>query len=408
MRQNDQLKLLMKRIQQSVYEQRGVSSTKADIHQAIQNLDKGLFPGAFCKILPDILAGSPHHCNILHHDTAGTKAGLAHLVWKLTGNLEAVAGVAVDALVMNTDDVGCVGAINGLIVNQAIGRNGFLIPGEVIQVIIESAERFCQMLSKWGVPCFFAGGETASVGDIVRTVDVGSSVVVRMRRRDVIDASRMVPGDIIVGFSSTGRATYENEDNSGIGANGLTNARHDTLRPLYRRYRETYAPEMSKKLVYRGRYKIDDPLPQDSKFWIWKALLSPTRTYMPLIKLVLENVNRRHIHGIIHCSGGGQTKIVKFGRHGNRYVKKNLFPVPPLFQMLQEVSGLLWKEMYQTYNMGHRLEMAVPDNETANELIAISRHFKIDAQVVGEVRPKLGPGPNKVVIESPYGTFEYL
>ncbi len=391
----------------STYERRGVSSTKADVHAAIAKLDKGLFPNAFCKILPDILAGSPHHCNILHADTAGTKAGLAYLMYSETGNPRYLKGVAVDALVMNIDDVGCVGATDRLLVNQTIGRNAFLVKDEAIQALIESAEEFCQLMRDWDIDCRFTGGETASVGDIVRTLDVGSSVAARMKRADVIDAGNMKRGDIIVGFSSTGTATWESYKNSGIGANGLTNARHDTLADNYRKQTETFAPQMPKKLVYRGKYQLTDFLPGNDEFSIGEALLFPTRTYLPMINRVLKLVGRKNVHGIIHCSGGGQTKIMQFGGHGNRYVKDNLFPIPRVFQMLKNVSGLSWREMYEVYNMGHRLEIVVPEVNVALAIINCSMNCGIEAQVVGKVKPKLGPGPNKLVIDSPYGTLEY-
>jgi phosphoribosylformylglycinamidine cyclo-ligase len=392
--------------QKTTYEQRGVSSSKADVHRAIAKLDKGIFPGAFCKILPDILAGNPRHCNILHADTAGTKAGLAWLAWKNSGDLELVKGIAIDALVMNVDGVACVGATNNLIVNQTIGRNAFLVPGEVVEALIQSAQSFCERLGKWGIECRFAGGETASVGDIVRTLDIGSSIAARMKRCDVIDAGRMNYSNVIVGFSSTGQAKWEHFVNSGIGANGLTNARHDVLSKYYRRFKETYAPQIKKCLVYRGTHRLEDRLPTDAGFTIRGALLSPTRTYLPLIKMILETVGRRHIHGIIHCSGGGQTKIGKFGRPGNVYVKDNLFVTPPVFRMLQVASQLPWHEMYQTYNMGHRLEMVVPNMTVAEECIAISRSCDIGAQVVGRVK-HMPDSKHRVIVESQFGTFSY-
>ncbi len=383
----------------TVYAQRGVSSQKKDVHRAIQKLDKGLFPGAFCKILPDHLGGSQHRCNVIHPDTAGTKAGLAWLMATVTKNLRWLKGVPVDALVMNVDDIGCIGVTDGILVNQTIGRNAFLVDQDMIRVIIEGADEFCKMLATMGIGCHFGGGETASVGDIVRTLDVGSSAVARMRRKNVIDASNMVPEDWIVGFSSTGRAKWEKADNSGIGANGLTNGRHDALCHIYRTWEETYAPQMNPKLVYRGKHLLIEPMPEDPRFSVGEALLSPTRTYLPLIKAVLDEVPRRHIHGIIHCSGGGQTKIAKFGKPGNRYVKDNTFPVPPIFQMLQRVSGCSWHEMYQVYNMGHRLEMVVPSQALACDLIEIaSKKCDLQAQIVGRVEKGRAKSKREVVI----------
>lgn len=385
---------------------RGVSSSKTDVHKAIAKLDKGLYPGAFCKILPDYLGlpPDPRVCNVLHADTAGTKAGLAYMVWKKTGSIEAASNVAIDALVMNTDDVGCVGATGHLLVNQTIGRNSYLIPQEVIQAIINEAQAFCDMLSNHCIPCHFAGGETASVGDIVRTLDVGSSVAARMLRKDVIDASRIANGDYIVGFSSTGRAVWEDCDNTGIGANGLTNARHDCFCDEYRGDSELYAPQMPKELVFRGPYQVTDDFPGDSSFTVGGALLSPTRTYLPLIKKVLDAVGRKHIHAIIHCSGGGQTKIGKFG-NAKRYIKVNPFPIPPVFEMIQKVSGLSWYEMYQTFNMGHRLEMVVNDKAVAQEVMHISRQeCRIESRMVGHVLDRVSPGlGNTVEIEMPSG-----
>ncbi|MES2215923.1 MAG: AIR synthase related protein [Patescibacteria group bacterium] len=397
----------MKR-KKSVYEQRGVSATKKDIHHAIRNLEKGLFPGAFCKILPDVLAESPRHCNILHADTAGTKSGLAALAWMRSGDARVVRGVAVDALVMNLDDVACVGATSRFLVNQTLGRNAHLIPGEVVEQVIDSANELCKMLNNIGIgiTCAFAGGETASVGDIVRTMDVGSSVVTRMLRKDVIDASNIGPMDIIVGISSTGQATWETEENSGIGSNGLTNGRHDTLCPFYRRYKETFAPQTKSQLIYRGRFRLSDKLPGDPRFTVEKALLSPTRTYLPLVNVVLKEIPRRHITGIIHCSGGGQTKCANFGKR-LRYVKHTPFKIPALFKMLQKASGLSWHEMYQVYNMGWRFEFVVKDKKIADDIIALAKICNLEAQIVGEVRPKLGPGPNKVEIHSSTDILQY-
>ncbi len=393
----------------SDYEQRGVSSSKADVHHAIRNLDKGLFPEAFCKILPDILGGNPHRCNILHADTAGTKTSLAYLAWKLTGNIDFAANVAVDALIMNVDDVACVGAVKGMLANQTIGKNSFLVPAEFVEAIITKADQTCALLRKHGINCHFAGGETASVPDVVRTLDVGSSVAAGMKRKDVIDAYNMVPGDFIVGFSSTGQAVWETSPNSGIGSNGLTNARHDILSPHHRKFKETYAPQLKRALTYRGPYKLKDKMPEDPTFTIAQALLSPTRTYAPLIGAILQEFPRKHIHGFIHCSGGGQTKILKFGLPGNRYVKYNPFKIPPLFRMLEQVSEQSLQEMYQTYNMGWRLEAVVSSQHLANEIAQFSETVcSIDSQIVGEVTARPSEKTSrKVLIDVGSGNLVY-
>jgi len=391
-----------------VYAQRGVSSGKEDVHRATRNLDQGLVPTAFCKILPDFLGGSAKHCNIIHADTAGTKAGLAWLMAQAHADPKIAGSIAVDALTMNVDDVGCCGVVDDILVNQTIGRNAFQVNSDMIEAIIGSADHFCTMLTNLGIGCHFGGGETASVGDIVRTLDVGSSVVARLKQKDIIDAGNMVPDDILVGFSSTGQAFWETKLNSGIGSNGLTNGRHDALCDIYRNMTETYAPEMEKGLVYRGPYKLTDRLPEDINFTIGEALLSPTRTYLPLIKTVLTHIPRRFIHGIIHCSGGGQTKIMKFGKPGNVYMKDDIFPTPPVFAMLQRVSGATWEQMYKVYNMGWRLEMAVPSRTLANEIIDIAaKSCGIKAQVIGRIEKGDHGNKCQVVIRSCKGELKY-
>src|SRR3989344_4886608 len=391
----------MKTNKWTVYAERGVSPDKADVHKAVAKLSQGLFPTAFCKILPDVLAGSPNHCNILHADTAGTLAGLVWLVWKTTGNLEAVKSASIAALVMNTDDVACVGAVDNFLVNQTVGRNSFVVPAEVLEAVIAGAQEFCDMLASLQIKCVFAGGETADVPDIVRTLDVGSSLAVRMKRSHIIDAGRMEPGDYIIGLSSTGTAEWEKGSNSGIGANGLTNARHDLLRPLYRSIRDSHAPQMRKGLAYRGPFKFENQLPE-TRFTIAEALNSPTRTYLPIVKDILRTVGRKHIKGIIHCSGGGQTKIGKFGPAHNRYVKHTMSPVPRLFETIQKVSGLTWWEMYKVFNMGHRMEFIVPDAKIAQDCIDVSFGYRVPAQVVGHIEVRPSNEPERVFITLPH------
>lgn len=396
------------RTKQTRYETRGVSADKTEVHTAIAALDPGIVPTAFCKILPDRLGGDSRYCNILHADTAGTKAGLAYMAWKFTGNIKLVREAAVAAAVMNTDDVGCVGVTGPMLINQTIGRNKLLVPGEVIQEVIAGMDEFCTLLTEWGVPCYFAGGETADVGDIVRTLDVGSSIAVRMQRKNVIDAGNMGPGDYIVGISSTGRAAWEMEENTGMGANGMTNARHDVLTAYYRNFSELFAPEIDMNRVFCGKHMLDAPFPGQTGLTIAEALLSPTRTYMPLIKKLLDQFKRWHIHAIIHCSGGGQTKIGKFGRPELQFVKTNLFPPPPLFGFLQQASKLPWREMYQTYNMGHRLEIVVPSKQLAREIIQLcEQECWLEARIVGRVKKRKTPEKSRVVIETLDGTFEY-
>lgn len=391
----------------STYDERGVSASKPEVHAAVDKLDKGLFPGAFCKIIEDSLTGDPNYCLIQHSDGAGTKAALAYLAWQ-EGiiDIEAWEKVQWDSLIMNFDDLGCAGALGPFIVTSTINRNKFLIPGEVIAILINRCQQVADSMTTMGIPCVFAGGETADVPDLVRTITIDNTVTARMLRSKVVNANRMVPGDVIVGFSSTGQAAYESRLNSGAGSNGFTNGRHDSLWPGYGiRFPETYSPEMKKDLVYRGKFFLDDRLPGDEKnFSIAEALLSPTRTYLPLIKALLETIPMQ-IHGLIHCSGGGQSKIKNFGQPGNIYVKDNLFEPPPLFLVLQEASGATWKEMYQVYNMGHRLEAVVPEIY-ADGVIDIAKAFDIPAKVVGHV--EAGKDSERwVAIKCPFDEFTY-
>jgi phosphoribosylformylglycinamidine cyclo-ligase len=392
------------------YQARGVSAGKAEVHAAIAGQDHGLFPGAFCKVVPDLITGDAAHCLVMHADGAGTKSSLAYLAWREGAGTGVWAGIAQDSLVMNLDDCACVGAMGPFLISNTIGRNAKRIPGEVIAAIVNGYQRLCDHLGALGIPCIMTGGETADIGDLVRTVVVDSTILVRLRRDEVIDAARMGPGDVIVGFSSTGQATWEDAPNSGMASNGLTSARHDLLHPDYRaRYPESFAPEVDPALVYCGPHHLSDPLPGDAAFTAGSALLSPTRTYLPLIKRLLDSIPRKDLHGLIHCSGGGQSKIVRFGRghhgHGNRYVKNNLFPVPPLFTAIQAATRQSWSGMYAVYNMGHRLEAVVPRDAVAACLDA-AKACRIDAQEVGHVEAAEGPG-NEVVVKSPFGEFVY-
>ncbi len=396
------------------YQARGVSAGKAEVHAAIARQDGGLFPGAFCKIVPDELTGDPEHCLVMHADGAGTKSSLAYLAWK-SGLSDRTpeqiwAGIAEDSLVMNLDDCACVGALGPFLISNTIGRNAKRIPGTVVAAIVDGYQKLCERLTALGIPCRMTGGETADVGDLVRTIIVDSTVTTRLLRDRVIDAGRMAPGDVIVGFSSTGKAAWEHEPTTGMGSNGLTSARHELLGGGYReRFPETYAPEVDGDLIYCGRYRLGDTLPGDARFTVGSALLSPTRTYLPLIKNLLERLPRSDIHGLIHCSGGGQSKIVKFGgrkrKQGNRYVKDNLFPVPPLFAALKDATGQSWAEMYSVYNMGHRLEAVVPPS-CVDACLAAARDSHIDAQVVGRVEGNDEAG-NEVVVRTAHGEFKY-
>ena len=385
----------------SRYEQRGVSSGKEDVHKAISNLDKGLFPKAFCKVVADELTGSPDHCIVMHADGAGTKSALAYAYWKQTGDLSVWRGIAQDAVVMNLDDLLCVGATDGILLSSTIGRNKRLIPGEVISAIIEGTEEFLSDMRDLGIGIQSTGGETADVGDLVRTVIVDSTVVCRMERKNVIDNASIKAGDVIVGLSSYGQSTYESVYNSGMGSNGLTSARHDVFnKQVAAAFPETYDPLTPQDLVYSGQVGLTDPLP-GTPLDFGKAVLSPTRTYAPVVSAVFQAM-RSQIHGMVHCSGGAQTKVLHFVDR-LRIIKDNLFPVPPLFEAIQRMSGTTPEEMYRVFNMGHRLEFYVPEAAAA-ELIAISRSFNVEAQVIGRVED----APNKeVILTSPAGQFTY-
>ena len=380
---------------------RGVSAAKEDVHSAIKNIDKGLYPKAFCKIIPDILGGDPDYCNIMHADGAGTKSSLAYMYWKETGDLSVWKGIAQDAIVMNTDDLLCVGAVDNILVSSTIGRNKNLIPGEVISAIINGTDELLAEMREMGIGIWPTGGETADVGDLVRTIIVDSTVTCRMKRSDVIDNANIRPGDVIVGLSSTGQATYEKRYNGGMGSNGLTSARHDVFsKYLSERFPESYDPAVPDELVYSGIKRLTDAVegvPLDAG----QLVLSPTRTYAPVIKRILD-LHRADIHGMVHCTGGAQTKVLHFVNDNCHVVKDNLFDIPPLFRLIQEASGTDWREMYQVFNMGHRMEIYVAP-EMADVIIAISKSFGIDAQVVGHIEE----GPKSLTIQSEYGEFNY-
>ncbi|MBQ3555704.1 MAG: phosphoribosylformylglycinamidine cyclo-ligase [Bacteroidales bacterium] len=383
------------------YNLRGVSASKEDVHNAIKNIDKGIFPKAFCKIIPDILGGDDEYCNIMHADGAGTKSSLAYLYWKETGDISVWKGIAQDALIMNIDDLLCVGATDNILVSSTIGRNKLLIPGEVISAIINGTDELLAELRELGVNAYATGGETADVGDLVRTIIVDSTVTCRMKRSDVISNHNIQPGDVIVGLSSYGQATYEKEYNGGMGSNGLTSARHDVFsKYLAEKYPESYDAAVPDDLVYSGGLKLTDAI-EGLDIDAGKMVLSPTRTYAPVIKKILDAM-RSKIHGMVHCSGGAQTKVLHFVDNV-RVVKDNLFPVPPLFKTIQEQSGTDWKEMYKVFNMGHRMEIYLSP-EYAEEVIAISKSFNIDAQIVGRVEAS---DKKELIIKSEFGTFEY-
>ena len=383
------------------YMQRGVSAAKEDVHAAIRHIDKGLYPKAFCKILPDILGGDPDYCNIMHADGAGTKSSLAYAYWRETGDLSVWEGIAQDAVVMNTDDLLCVGATDGILVSSTIGRNKQLIPGEVIAAIIGGTEKLLASLRAMGIGIHLTGGETADVGDLVRTIIVDTTVCCRMRREDVIDNAHIQPGDVIVGLSSCGQATYEQRYNGGMGSNGLTSARHDLFaHSLGERYPETYDHAIPDELAYSGSYQLTDPV-EGSPLDAGRLVLSPTRTYAPVIRQLLQCM-RPHIHGMVHCTGGAQTKVLHFVGDNCRVVKDNLFPIPPLFAAIQRQSGTSWEEMYKVFNMGHRMEIYTTP-EQAPQVIQTAAQFHIDAQVVGRIEE----GPRQLVLHSPYGTFTY-
>lgn len=383
------------------YMERGVSASKEDVHNAIKNIDKGLFPKAFCKIVADTLTGSENHCVVMHADGAGTKSSLAYAYWKETGDISVWKGIAQDALIMNIDDLLCVGAIDNILLSSTIGRNKNLIPGKVLSEIINGTEELLEDLRANGIGIYSTGGETADVGDLVRTIIVDSTVVCRMKKEDVIDNANIQVGDVIVGLASYGQATYEKEYNGGMGSNGLTSARHDVFnKSVAEKYPETYDNKVPENLVYSGSKKLTDKV-EGVDIDAGKLVLSPTRTYAPIIKKVLEKY-RKQIHGMVHCSGGAQTKILHFV-DDLHIVKDNLFETPPLFQLIKEQSGTSWEEMYKVFNMGHRMELYVPQ-AIADEIIAISQSFSVDAQIIGKVVEK---GEKKLTIKSAYGEFIY-
>ncbi|WP_242095111.1 AIR synthase related protein [Aestuariivivens sediminicola] len=384
------------------YAQRGVSASKEDVHQAIKNIHKGLFPKAFCKIVPDYLTNDNAYCLVMHADGAGTKSSLAYMYWKETGDLSVWKGIAQDALIMNIDDLLCVGATDNIMLSSTIGRNKNLIPGEVISAIINGTEELISELKHFGIHIYSTGGETADVGDLVRTIIVDSTVTARLKRSDVIDNANIQAGDLIVGLESYGQATYERTYNGGMGSNGLTSARHDVFHhELAKKYPESFDASVPEDLVYSGNMKLTDAVAH-SPLDAGKLVLSPTRTYAPIIKAVLAEFNNNDIHGMIHCSGGAQTKILHF-IEDLHVIKDNMFPVPPLFKLIQEQSQTRWKEMYQVFNCGHRMELYVkPD--IADRIISISKSFKVDAKVVGRVEPAT---EKKLTIKSEYGEFMY-
>jgi phosphoribosylformylglycinamidine cyclo-ligase len=384
------------------YALRGVSAAKEDVHNAIKNIDKGLFPKAFCKIVPDYLTGDDDYCLLMHADGAGTKSSLAYLYWKETGDVSVWKGIAQDALIMNIDDLLCVGATDNIMLSSTIGRNKNLIPAEVISAIINGTEELIQELKSFDVTIHSTGGETADVGDLVRTIIVDSTVTARMKRCDVIDNANIQPGDVIVGLASFGQASYEKEYNGGMGSNGLTSARHDVFaKYLANKYPESFDAAVPSDLVYSGQVKLTDEV-ENSPIDAGKLVLSPTRTYAPIIKTILEKYSPKDIHGMVHCSGGAQTKILHF-IDNLHVIKDNLFPIPPLFKLIQEQSKTDWKEMYQVFNCGHRMELYVPA-EIAKDIIEISKSFNVDAQIVGRVEASEN---KKLTITSEFGTFEY-
>ncbi|MCB4797858.1 AIR synthase related protein [Neotamlana laminarinivorans] len=384
------------------YAQRGVSASKEDVHNAIKNIDKGLFPKAFCKIVPDYLTNDNDYCLIMHADGAGTKSSLAYMYWKETGDVSVWKGIAQDALIMNIDDLLCVGATDNIMLSSTIGRNKNLIPGEVISAIINGTEELISELKKFGVTIHSTGGETADVGDLVRTIIVDSTVTARMKRSDVVDNANIKPGDVIVGLESFGQASYETEYNGGMGSNGLTSARHDVFNKyLAEKYPESFDASVPEDLVYSGQVKLTDDV-EDSPINAGKLVLSPTRTYAPIIKAILAKYNSETIHGMVHCSGGAQTKILHFIEE-NHIVKDNMFPIPPLFKLIQKQSNTNWKEMYQVFNCGHRMELYVSPN-VATDIIEISKSFNVNAQVIGRVEASK---EKKLTIKSEFGEFTY-
>lgn len=384
------------------YDLRGVSASKEDVHNAIKNIDKGLFPKAFCKIVPDYLTNDDDYCLIMHADGAGTKSALAYIYWKETGDISVWKGIAQDALIMNIDDLLCVGATDNIVLSSTIGRNKNLIPGEVISAIINGTEELISELKEFDVTIHSTGGETADVGDLVRTIIVDSTVTARMKRSDVIDNSNIKAGDVIVGLSSSGKATYENGYNGGMGSNGLTSARHDVFHKyLAKKFPESYDASVPEDLVYSGTVKLTDDV-KGTPLDAGKLVLSPTRTYAPIIKKIVSKYSPKSIHGMVHCSGGAQTKILHFIDHLH-IIKDNMFPIPPLFKLIQEQSKTEWKEMYQVFNCGHRMELYVPD-DVAQDIILISESFGVQAQIIGRVETS---DKKQLTIKSEFGTFEY-
>jgi len=387
-------------LEPSKYGQRGVSSQKEDVHKAIRNIDKGLFPNAFCKVIPDILSGDPEFCTIMHADGAGTKSSLAYIYWKETGDLSVWRGIAMDAIVMNLDDLLCVGAVNNILLSSTIGRNKNKIPGEVISAIINGTEEFLSLLRDTGINIISTGGETADVGDLVRTIIVDSTVTCRMRRSEVIE-NRIMPGDVIVGLSSFGQTSYESAYNGGMGSNGLTSARHDVFSSdLRKKYPESYDNEIPEHLVYSGNVGLTEIVPETG-LTAGKLVLSPTRTYAPVIKKILDQI-RPEIHGMIHCSGGGQTKVLHFADNIH-IIKDNLFDIPPLFKLIKEQSGTSMREMFQVFNMGHRMEIYLPAS-SANVVIDIAKSFNLDARIIGRCEAFNG---KKLTILTGEDSFEY-
>lgn len=383
------------------YMMRGVSAMKEDVHAAIKNIDKGIFPHAFCKIMPDVLGGDPEYCNIMHADGAGTKSSLAYMYWKETGDLSVWRGIAQDAIVMNTDDLLCVGAVDNILVSSTIGRNKMLIPGEVISAIINGTDELLAEMREMGIGIYPTGGETADVGDLVRTIIVDSTVTCRMKRSEVIDNANIRPGDVIVGLSSCGQATYEKQYNGGMGSNGLTSARHDVFaKYLAEKYPESYDKAVPDELVYSGNMHLDDKV-EGTPLNAGQLVLSPTRTYAPVVKKLLD-IMRSRIHGMVHCTGGAQTKVLNFVNENCKVVKDNMFPVPPLFKLIHDESGTDWREMYMVFNMGHRLEVYV-NPEDAQTVIDTANGFNIDAQVVGHIEE----GKRSLTIKSEFGEFNY-
>lgn len=385
------------------YSQRGVSAQKEDVHKAIKNIDKGLYPKAFCKIIPDVLTGSNAHALVMHADGAGTKSSLAYMYWKETGDLSVWKGIAQDALIMNTDDLLCVGATQNILLSSTIGRNKNHVPGEVIGAIIEGTEELIENLNNWGVSIHSTGGETADVGDLVRSIIVDSTVTARIAKKDIIDNANIQAGDLIVGLSSSGQATYETEYNGGMGSNGLTSARHDVFsKALAAKYPESFDPVVPDDLIYSGSKQLTDVL-EGVPLNVGKLVLSPTRTYAPIVHQIFQSIERSKIHGMIHCSGGAQTKILHFIDHLH-VIKNNLFTIPPLFNLIQKESSTSWREMYQVFNMGHRMEFYVSP-EVVEDIISVSKSFNVDAQIVGRVET----APTKrLTLKTKFDTYEYV